>query len=462
MLASLQEAGGPKPGKVAANLELASSLYEKEKEAKEWYVIHTDREILDLRRSEGRRYFVAVDIGTTTVAAYLLDGADGHVAAVESSLNPQSQYGADVIMRANYALEHGTEELSGCIRAKIDELIGSLAKKEGADRKDIFQVSIVGNTCMNHLFLGISPASLVHAPYTPAICERLTLSAASYGIHIHPNGQLLLLPDIAGYVGADTMGCLLAVRPDQKEEITLLVDIGTNGEMVLGNRERLVTCSTAAGPAFEGAKITCGMRGSAGAVDHVSFQRGNWTYTTVQGEPAVGICGSGLIDLVAGLVKAGLIDESGRLNSGQEDPQVFWLVPPQEAGNETGVYLTQKDVREVQLAKAAIAAGMKLLMKELSVTEEDISRVYIAGAFGNYMDPVSAGIIGMLPGSLAEHVRPIGNAAGEGAQIALLNRMEFRESERLARKVDFIELAASPEFQDYFVDELGFENGGIL
>jgi uncharacterized 2Fe-2S/4Fe-4S cluster protein (DUF4445 family) len=285
----------------------------------------------------------------------------------------------------------------------------------------------------------------------------MTLRAASFDIQIHPNGQLLMLPDIAGYVGADTVGCVLAVRPDQKEEITLLVDIGTNGEMVLGNRDRLVACSTAAGPAFEGAKITCGMRGSAGAVDHVSFENGRWSYTTVQGAPAVGLCGSGLIDLVAQLILAGCIDESGHLESGQADAQTFVLVPPEEAGNDTGVYLTQKDIREVQLAKAAIAAGQKLLMKELSVTEDDIAGIYIAGAFGNYMDPVSAGVIGMLPKRLTGRIHPIGNAAGEGARIALLDGEAFEESERLARRIDFVELAASPEFQDYFVDELGFD-----
>jgi uncharacterized 2Fe-2S/4Fe-4S cluster protein (DUF4445 family) len=457
MLASLHLAGGPDPQQVAVNLPIASSLYEKAKEAQQWYVIHTGHEILELRREEGQRYFAAVDIGTTTVAAYLMDGADGHIAAVESCLNPQAQYGADVIMRSNYALEHGTEELSGCIRAKINELLGKLAAKAGAKRQDIFQVSIVGNTCMHHLFLGISPASLTHAPYTPAICQRMTLRAASFDIQIHPNGQLLMLPDIAGYVGADTVGCVLAVRPDQKEEITLLVDIGTNGEMVLGNRDRLVACSTAAGPAFEGAKITCGMRGSAGAVDHVSFENGRWSYTTVQGAPAVGLCGSGLIDLVAQLILAGCIDESGHLESGQADAQTFVLVPPEEAGNDTGVYLTQKDIREVQLAKAAIAAGQKLLMKELSVTEDDIAGIYIAGAFGNYMDPVSAGVIGMLPKRLTGRIHPIGNAAGEGARIALLDGEAFEESERLARRIDFVELAASPEFQDYFVDELGFD-----
>ncbi|MCC8101221.1 MAG: ASKHA domain-containing protein, partial [Clostridiales bacterium] len=245
--------------------ELASSLYDRRAESAQWYAIHTDDKILDLRREPGRVCFAAFDIGTTTVAGYLLDAKDGRTLAIESRLNPQVQYGADVIMRANYALEHGTEILSACIREAVNEMLQILAKKASVCPEDIFQISIVGNTCMHHLFLGISPASLVHAPYTPAISTRLTLRAAAYGLHVHPNAQLLMLPVIAGYVGADTCACLMATRPDQEDNITLLLDIGTNGEMVLGNRKRLVACSTAAGPAFEGAKITCGMRGAAGA-----------------------------------------------------------------------------------------------------------------------------------------------------------------------------------------------------
>ncbi|MCD8076056.1 MAG: ASKHA domain-containing protein [Lachnospiraceae bacterium] len=436
---------------------LASSLYARRAESTEWYAIHTDEKILDLRREPGRICFAAFDIGTTTVAGYLLDAKDGRTLAVESRLNPQVQYGADVIMRANYALEHGIEIVSMCIREAVNGMLSILAKKASICTEDIFQVSVVGNTCMHHLFLGISPASLVHAPYTPAISARLTLRAADYGLHVHPNAQLLMLPVIAGYVGADTCACLMATRPDQEDNITLMLDIGTNGEMVLGNRKRLVACSTAAGPAFEGAKITCGMRGAAGAVDHVFYENGNWRYTTIGGEPAVGLCGSGLIDLVACLLRAGMIDENGRLESGQADPQTFVLVPPEDAGNEQGVYLTRKDVGEVQLAKAAIAAGIQLLMEELQITEDDITEVRIAGAFGNYMNPTSAGEIGMFPRSLVGRVRSIGNAAGEGAKLALLSREELKMSEKLARSTDFIELAALPEFQDCFVEQLGFE-----
>ena len=445
------------PERMEVDLKLAGELYGMRRDSDEWYVIYSGRRILEMRKQAGRRCLAAFDIGTTTIAGYLLDSEDGRMLAVESRMNPQAQYGADVIMRANYALEHGTDVLSRCIREAVNEMLGVLAGDAGISREDIFQVCIVGNTCMHHLFLGISPASLVHAPYTPAVSERLVLNAGDYGLDVQRKAELIMLPDIAGYVGADTCGCLLALRQDQKDEISLMIDIGTNGEMVLGNRNRLVTCSTAAGPAFEGAKIECGMRGAAGAVDHVKYENGKWDYTTVGNQPAVGLCGSGLIDLVAGLLDAGMLDENGALSSGQEKQGVFMLVPLEQAGNERGVYLTQKDIGEVQLAKAAIAAGIQMLMKRLGITEEEICSVYIAGAFGNYMDPVSAGKIGLLPAALVKKVKPVGNAAGEGAKIALVNEREMLEMDELVGKIDFVELAASGDFQDYFIDELRFE-----
>lgn len=460
LLDTLAETDGEvEQGQMEVDLKLAGELYGMRRDSDEWYVIYSRRRILEMRKEAGRRCLAAFDIGTTTIAGYLLDGADGRTLAVESRMNPQAQYGADVIMRANYALEHGTEALSMCVRKAVNEMLGSLAEDAGIRREDVFQVCVVGNTCMHHLFLGISPASLVHAPYTPAVSERLVLNAGDYGLAVQERAELLMLSDIAGYVGADTCGCLLAIRQDQQEEISLMIDIGTNGEMVLGNRERMVTCSTAAGPAFEGAKIECGMRGAAGAVDHVKYEDGKWNYTTVGNKPAVGLCGSGLIDLVAGLLDAGMLDENGVLRSGQEKQGVFILVPPERGGNERGVYLTQKDLGEVQLAKAAIAAGIQMLMERLGITEDDICSVYIAGAFGNYMDPVSAGKIGLLPATLVKKVKPVGNAAGEGAKIALVNEKEMLEMDELVRKIEFVELAASADFQDHFIDELGFETG---
>lgn len=441
---------------VLPDTEIASKLYGCRKEAEEWYVICAGNKILDISREEKKICFAAFDIGTTTVVGYLMDALTGKQLALKSRMNPQTQYGADVIMRADHALEHGVEQLTGCIRNAVDEMLQELAEEAGRSTLDICQVSVVGNTCMHHLFLGISPASLVHAPYNPAISQGLTLNAEQYGLHIHRKGQLLMLPDIAGYVGADTCGCILTLRQDQQNEISLMIDIGTNGEMVLGNKTRLACCSTAAGPAFEGAKIECGMRGGAGAVDHVVYKDGKWEYTTIGNKAPAGLCGSGLIDLVAQLYLAGFIDESGHLESGQEKAGVFVLVPPEKSGNDRGVYLTQKDIGEVQLAKAAIAAGIFLLMKRLEITEKDIKQVYLAGAFGNYMNPESAAAIGMFPAELLPRIQPVGNAAGEGARIALLNEEERKEMDRTVKNMDFVELAASPEFQDCFVDGLCF------
>lgn len=441
---------------IVPDLELAGSIYQRRKESDEWYAVYTGRKIMELRKEAGQVCFAAFDIGTTTVVGYLMEACNGKVLAVRSRMNPQFQYGADVIMRANYALEHSVEPLSSCIQKAVDEMLDELAEVAEIQKKDIFQVCIVGNTCMHHLFLRISPASLVHAPYNPALSQGMILRAAEYGLHIQPEAELIMLPNIAGYVGADTCGCILALRQDKEEQISLMIDIGTNGEMVLGNKDRLVCCSTAAGPAFEGARIECGMRGAGGAVDHVYYENGVWGYTTVGQVPATGLCGSGLLDLVAQLLKAGLVDESGRLQSGQAQENIFVLVPPKESGNDKGVYLTQKDIREVQLAKAAIAAGIGILMKELKITEKEIDHVYLAGAFGNYMNSESAAAIGMIPGNLLSRIVPVGNAAGEGAKIALLNSHERNEMNALMKKIRFVELAASPEFQDCFVDELNF------
>ena len=441
-------------GCIKTDVKLAGSLYEKRSFNPEWQVAYTDEEILDLRpivgvhedsvhgvNSSGEKgdgiFTAAIDLGTTTIVGYLLDGRTGENLAVESRMNPQMQYGGDVIQRANYALEHGTETLSKCVQKTINKILESLivktqkAPKIASGRKkvndqtvngktksaewmpgveDIYQVSLVGNTCMHTCFLEFTRL-LWHMRHirlqsvSPLLCAQLIMVFTS------TKGQLLLLPNIAGYIGADTSGCLLALRQDLKDEITLMLDIGTNTEMILGNKYGLAACSAASGPAFEGAKIQCGMRGLPGAIDHVKYEDGKWQYTTIGGEKPVGLCGSGLIDLVAELLRAGLLEENGILHSGQERSDTFMLVPPQETGfaqcgqnmsedeqskkmeclqrnekngsgqsrfeNDCGVYLTQKDIGEVQLAKAAIAAGIQLLLKKRSIEESQIQTVYL-------------------------------------------------------------------------------------
>ena len=405
----------------------------KEKNGKARAIV-SGNQILDLKEQDGRPVLMAAfDIGTTTVAGYLLDGKTGEQLATASALNTQTEYGADVIMRANYSLEHGTEELSTCIRELLRKLIGALCEAAKKSPEDIYQVSVVGNTCMHHLFLGIVPDSLVHAPYNPAISQGLMFPAEKFHLGIHPGGQLVALPVIAGFVGADTVACLLAVNLEEEKKMTLMIDIGTNGEIVLGNEKRRIACSTAAGPAFEGAKIACGMQGADGAIEHAHLVDGKLECKVIGGGRPTGICGSGLIDIIACL-----------------------LADPLESGDGKPVYLSQKDIREVQLAKGAIAAGIALLAEQMGITLEQVEQVYIAGAFGNYMDPAGACRIGMLPGVLKDRIIPVGNAAGEGAKLALLNKEELKRAERLARHTEFLELAALPEFQDQFVDELEF------
>ena len=376
-------------------------------------------------------YVLAFDIGTTTVVAYLLSGKTGNLLAQESSMNPQGQFGADVISRIQHVLNEGGDAMSRCIQSTMEQLTRRLCASMNITPADIGAAAIVGNTAMHHLLLGIDPSSLVIPPYMPAVSRAMERGCAR------------ILPNIAGFVGGDTVGCMVSTRFDRLEELTLLIDIGTNGEMVLGNSHRRIACSTAAGPAFEGAKISCGMRGAEGAVDHVKLEHGEITYHVLGDTAPKGLCGSGLLDLVAVLLDSGILDESGYL----EDKQYRLC---------DNVVLTQKDIREVQLAKAAIRAGIELLAENMGVQVEDIQKVYLAGAFGNYMDPASACRIGMIPPVLLDRIQPIGNAAGEGAKLCALSRAEFAYSQRLAEETEFLELASLPQFQDCYVDALEF------
>lgn len=386
-------------------------------------------------------YTAAFDIGTTTLVGYLLDGITGQELACASALNPQAQYGADVISRIQTVLEQPQTPMRGCICQALGALTGELARQAGIDPAQIQCTAVVGNTAMHHLLLGIDPRPLVTPPYMPRQTDAQILPAQTL---LPVSGQIRVLPNIAGFVGADTVGCLTATRFDQRQELTLMIDIGTNGEMVLGDSRRRVACSTAAGPAFEGAKISQGMRGSPGAIDHVSVQDGGLVCHVIGEEQARGLCGSGLLDLVACLLDLGVIDESGCLEGKS------YTIPG------TSVCLTQSDVREVQLAKAAIRAGIELMCSHLGTVPEQIQTVLLAGAFGNYLNPRSACRIGMIPPCLLERIQPIGNAAGAGARLCALSQAEFAYSQRLARQTEFLELASKPDFQDRFVDALEF------
>ena len=396
-----------------------------------------------LRADAAHPYAAAFDIGTTTLVGFLLDGRTGALLATSSAVNPQVQYGADVIARIEAAMASKTPVLQAALLPTLRELLREMTDRAGISPADIPLISVVGNTAMHHLLLGIDPKPLVTPPYMPAVRSAMEIPAAPL-LPIHPDGILRILPNIAGFVGADTVGCMVAADFGTLEELTLMIDIGTNGEMVLGSKSRRIACSTAAGPAFEGARISMGMRGSPGAIDHVWIKDGILCHHTIGGEAARGICGSGLLDLTACLLDLGILDESGYL---EQNP---YTIPG------TSVQLTQKDVREVQLAKAAIRAGIELMCDHMGVTPPDIRRVLLAGAFGNYMDPRSACRIGMIPPVLLDRITPIGNAAGEGAKICALCRDTFDSCKHLAEQTEFLELASRPKFQDCFVDALEF------
>ena len=386
------------------------------------------------------RYILAYDIGTTTVVCYLLDGISGEELARESILNPQTAYGADVISRIEYVLKNHSSELQDCIAYVLARLATKAATKAGISLSEITLACVVGNTAMHHLFLGIDPSPLTVPPYMPKVSNAMEIPASPL-LPIHPEGRIRILPNIAGFVGADTVACMTSVHFDQLDDLTLMIDIG---EMVLGNRRRQIACSTAAGPAFEGARISCGMRGIPGAIDHVSVKNREICYHTIGNIEAKGLCGSGLLDLTASLLDTGFLSEAGLMQA------------PEYRIGTSAVTLTQKDISEVQFAKSAIRSGIELLAKRMQVSVGDIRKVYLAGAFGNYMNPASACRIGMIPPVLLDRIETIGNAAGEGAKLCALNRREFAYSQFLAAKTEFLELASCPEFQDCYIDHLMF------
>ncbi|MBR6513028.1 MAG: DUF4445 domain-containing protein [Clostridia bacterium] len=402
---------------------------------------------------------VAFDIGTTTIAAYLMDLRNGSQIDVLGELNEQTKYGADVVSRCIFALKNGVEEISGCVNAQADKMIGKLLEKNGFTAEDVYAVTIVGNTCMHHIFAGINPTTLVEIPYMPTVYEAFEKPARELLTNVNKDAKIFFLPVIAGFVGADTVGAMLATGFDKKEKITLLLDIGTNGEMVLGNKDRFVACSTASGPAFEGAKILFGMRGTSGAIDHVSLVDGELLVSIIDTNEAVGICGSGLIDVVSVLLDEGIIMPSGRFDRKYDGPLKDRIID--RDGSKCflladKVCVTQKDIREVQLAKGAIAAGIEILTETLGITYDDINEVLIAGAFGNYMRKESMCRIKLIPQELLDRIVPVGNAAGEGSKNCLVSKDEYAHASEIAKKAEFIELASHPNFQQLFIKQLDF------
>jgi uncharacterized 2Fe-2S/4Fe-4S cluster protein (DUF4445 family) len=414
-----------------------------------------DDSSFDFEPREG--FGVAIDLGTTTIVGQLLDLQTGHVLAVRTALNEQARHGADIMSRVEFAVsENGQETLQRLVRKQIGSMIGELvaaaSRKSGVRAQSesakfaagISAVVLVGNTVMHHLFSGISVEPLSHFPFEPVTPELQRFHSAELEWELEGNPEVLFLPCLGGFVGSDILGGILATKLHHSEEFAALIDLGTNGEIVVGNRNRLLCASTAAGPAFEGARISTGMRAATGAISEVHVQDGQMQCHVLGNVPPRGICGSGLVDAVAAGLELGLLKPTGRLCSGDTLP----LSGP--------IHLTQWDIRELQLAKGAIAAGLRILLEQWGADKNDLRRVYLAGAFGNYINYRSARRIGLLDFS-AEQLKPAGNTALLGAKLALfsLPRQNPRYAELVAQ-TQHVSLHEDPRFQDTYVEEMGF------
>lgn len=421
----------------------------------------------------GEKYGFVVDIGTTTVAIYLVDLNAGSPLDAEGLANPQRIFGADVLSRITAS--SGPEELAK-LRDLVVEGIGkafdAILNRNNISPNRVYNVVVVGNTTMSHLFLGVEPANLAIAPFIPCYRPRVDLDNKHLDLPVHPHAYVHVLANISGYVGSDTLGVAMSTRPWEKEGNTLAVDIGTNGEILLGVNNKIYACSAAAGPAFEGAHIEQGMRAGEGAIEKVRLDNGEVTLGVIGDAPPQGICGSGLIDAVAELLKTGLLEKSGRfaregspatqsplasrLRTGKDGVREFVLAYAGERGATKDIVITQKDIRELQLAKAAIAAGISILYKEAQIDANDVDRVFLAGAFGNYLDKNNAVAIGVFPGIPVEKIIPVGNAAAEGAGVCLLSLSELRRSDQVAAAIVPIELSTRADFNELWIRCINF------
>ncbi len=400
---------------------------------------------------------LAFDIGTTTVVCYLLSPEDGQELSHASMLNPQEPFGADVISRIQCAVKGEREALTKAIRKGMESLIKEVCERAGVSPSEIGVVSVVGNPCMQQLFLGMEVNNLAAVPFAPVLKESAHLPAADY-LPSLTNALLLVVPDIAGYVGADTLGCVLSSQMEAASGNVLMVDIGTNGEMVLKVKDRMAACSTAAGPALEGARIRFGMRGANGAIDHVSLTEKDLNVHVIGEGKAIGICGSGLIDAVAAMKRAGILNRRGRIQTGENLPDFAGRIGEKDGERifalTEDVYLTQQDIREVQMAKGAIAAGIELMAEKLGIQTEEIDQVLLAGAFGSFLNADSACDIGLLPACLCGRISVIGNAAGSGAKMLACDQKELAYTDRLLERIEFLELASLPGFQRCFAKNM--------
>jgi len=429
-----------------------------------------DNEIIECEPSDTteNNYGIAFDIGTTTIVGYLINLDNGKVYSLASKLNSQTAYGEDVITRLSFINndENGLQKLNLAVLNDLNNIISKVCEKSKIKSSQIYEATIVGNSVMHHIFLNLDPINIGLSPYIPVIQKGMNIKARTLNLKISKNGYVYTVPIIAGFVGADTVGVILSSNINSQKDLTLAIDIGTNGEIILGNRKFLATGSCAAGSALEGAHISDGMRAAAGAIDTIKIDPQNFdvSYSTIKNKKPIGICGSGLVDAIAEMLRSKILTRSGNFNKEFIDQErilkrnnniEFIIAKREETSIGKEIKISQNDIRQIQMAKAAFYSGTRLILKHLD-TKLEIKRVFLAGAFGNYINKYNAKFIGMIPDISDENIFQIGNAAGTGAQSLLLNKDLREKVKKLLKKIQYIEIATKEEFQKEFTNAMYF------
>jgi uncharacterized 2Fe-2S/4Fe-4S cluster protein (DUF4445 family) len=427
---------------------------------------------IELGNTVENNFGIAFDIGTTTLVGYLMNLYDGKTYAISSLLNPQTAFGEDVITRITYIKdkEDGLEELNSSVKNAMNDIIEKTCEKAGITSALINEITMVGNSVMHHIALGIDPTYIGLSPYVPVIQRGINIKAQELGLKGSPNANVFALPLIAGFVGADTVGVILSSEIESQEDLTLAIDIGTNGEIIIGNKDIMATGSCAAGSALEGAHIKFGMRAAGGAIDTIKIDPNDLSvsYTTIKNKNPVGICGSGLIDAIAEMLRSRILNRSGNFNKkvvkgdhflAQDNRYEFILARKEETSIGKDITITQQDIREIQMAKAAFYSGTEIILDYLNHSEQKvhkIKQIFLAGAFGNYIDKVNAKFIGMIPDIEDHKIFQIGNAAGMGAQMSLINKDYRIRAQQILKKIKYVEIAVHKEFQRKYAEAMYF------
>ena len=467
LLWGIEKQGGPKEGKIYVPLEVIRRIPRALRDSG-WKVTATvalvpgGYRLIDVEKgdSSSRLFGAAVDLGTTTVVVFLRNLAGGEVAGVASNYNLQISCGEDILSRVNYARKNGLEKLQALAAESINATITDAANNAGIDRDDIYEVVVAGNTIMTHILMGIDPAYMIEEPYVPVVRRYLTSAASRAGLEVEENAGLFVFPAVSDFIGGDIVADILACGMAEQDEISLLIDIGTNFEVVLGNRDWMFSCAGAAGPALEGGEVLFGMRANPGAIEQISLDLVDLTpaYRTINHQKPRGICGSGLIDLLAELLRACVIDRTGRINTDIHHPRIrlgahfpeFVVAWKDETDIGKDIVITENDIKNLIMSKASILAACSTLMNEAGITRNEITHIYFSGAFGNYINKENAVIIGLIPEVPQERIENIGNGAIEGANIALVNRRKRKLLDEIAKKIAYIELNAKPSFMDEY------------